>query len=279
MLWFWMALAAGLMWGVCATSDKYFLTHYVKEPLLLPLLLNLANLMATPIIFVFADVGFHLPYSVLSYFRGMITFVGFSLYFMAMKKSDASRVIALHNTMPLFVLLMATFLFGEVFLPLTYLGIFLIVAGAVMVSWKGFSRTGVVYVLLMTVLLGTNSLFSKFLVQFISPWEILFYSIFGYLTLSLIFYRKYWPGFQKWMIPFGLAAWLGLAGHAIYITAMGIGTVSLVASLVATEPLWVLIFATAMSWKGHLHEHVHWKAVGVKLAAIVLIIAGVYFIS
>jgi len=279
MLWFWLALSAGLLWAVCAITDKYFLTHYVKEPLLLPFLLNIANLLATPIIFVLADVGFSFPYSVLSYFRGMITFLGLSCYFMAMNKDDASRVISLHNTMPLFVLFFATFLFGEIFVPLTYMGIVLIVIGAVMISWKGFSRRGLLYVLGMTLLLAINSIFSKFLVQHIGPWEILFYSIFGYLTLSLIFYRKYWPGFQKWMIPFGFTAWLGLFTHGIYITAMSIGTVSLAASLVATQPLWVLIFATFLSWRGHLHEKVHWKTVGMKLVAIVLIVLGVYLIS
>jgi len=140
-MWIFFSILAALCWAIVNIVDKYILTKWVRNPLIPVIILGIIGLIASIIVY------FIYGFSYLSYFNIFLAFIAgiFYLlmsifYFKAVKIEEISRVSPLFYLSPLFILFFAAIFLGEVFTPLKYLGIFLLVFGAILISSRNLSK-------------------------------------------------------------------------------------------------------------------------------------------
>ena len=141
MLWVIYSIIAVLIWSIVNIVDKHILEKRIKNSLIPVVIFGVIGLLIAIIIYLLQ--GFQ-PLSGLNIILALIAGIFLKLtnvfYFKATKIEEISRVIPLLSLSPLFVLILATIFLGEVFKPLQYLGIFLLVIGAILLSTKNFKE-------------------------------------------------------------------------------------------------------------------------------------------
>ena len=141
MLWIIYSIIAVLIWSIVNIVDKHILEKRIKNSLIPVVIFGVIGLLIAIIIYLLQ--GFQ-PLSGLNIILALIAGIFLKLtnvfYFKATKIEEISRVIPLLSLSPLFVLILATIFLGEVFKPLQYLGIFLLVIGAILLSTKNFKE-------------------------------------------------------------------------------------------------------------------------------------------
>ena len=141
MLWIIYSIIAVLIWSIVNIVDKHILEKRIKNSLIPVVIFGVIGLLIAIIIYLLQ--GFQ-PLSGLNIILALIAGIFLKLtnvfYFKATKIEEISRVIPLLSLSPLFVLILATIFLGEVFKPLQYLGIFLLVIGAILLSTKIFKE-------------------------------------------------------------------------------------------------------------------------------------------
>ncbi len=192
----------------------------------------------------------------------------------------ASLATVVQCNAPIFVTIMAWFLFQEVLTWRKIIAVILAAAGTVLVS--GLSSTGewkivpigLLIALGSAVTYGSLSLFGKKLSGDYNAWTIMFY-IFTFGTITLFIFQlgtpEPWPtgaGIIPWFVFFVLIS--TITGFALYTMALKKLPAS-IASITATSEI---LFASIMAYI-FLHERMDlWQ-----IAGAVLIISGVVLVS
>lgn len=176
------------------------------------------------------------------------------LTYTGIAKVGASRGTALRCTHPLFSALLALTLLGETATGHVLTGIILVVTGIALISWRddagvstnrwwhgGYSLGGAI-----TAAAVHN--IARFSLKS-AGYPILFSAIVGVVSLVVfIIYLAFAdaPNKPSWdkraMKPFLTAAVLENVGFLLFNTALSVGPVVLVTPMVATQPMWVLVF-------------------------------------
>lgn len=176
------------------------------------------------------------------------------LTYTGISKIGAARGTALRSTHPLFSTLLALTLLGETATVPVLTGILLVVVGITLISWREekriasarwwhggysiggaftaaavhniarFSLKSAAYPILFAAIVGAVSL-----VTFA-----------GYLTLAGGSNQPVWD--RRAMKPFLAAAVLENMGFLLFNVALSVGPVVLVTPMVATQPMWVLVY-------------------------------------
>lgn len=187
--------------------------------------------------------------------------------------------VVLYNA-PIFVTIMAWFLFRESITTRKIIAVILAATGTILVS--GISNTGDWKILPIGLLIamgsafayGSLSLFGKKLSGENNSWTILFY-IFAIGSMTLFIFQlgrpDPWP-FHTGILPLfsGLVLLSTITGFALYITALKILPASIASITATTEILFVLILAFTI-----LQERMDLWQVG----GAVLVICGVVLVS
>lgn len=293
MLWVIFSILAALCWAIVNTVDKYIITKWVKTPIVPLVVMGFIDIIVA--VLIFALKGF----SELSYFYILLTllaggiYVGASfVYFKAIKKDEISRLVPLYQLEPLFVLLLATIFLGEFFIPLKYLGIFLLVAGSFLISYrpsKGikFGRS-IKFMIFAVFIFAVNAVFIKYLLNFADYWTIFSYARIGsFLALVPVIYfsipelketvRKHG---KKTLAIMSANSVLNVLGVFFITIAASLGFITLVRALTSLQPFFVLLFAIILSifFPKILKEDINKKTIVLKVIAIILLIAGALII-
>jgi len=293
MSWIFLSILAALIWSVVNIFDKYILSKLVEKPIVPVIVMGIIGLIASAAIFV--TLGFQ-PLSavniLLAILAGILYALDTFLYFHAVKIEEISRVIPLFYLMPLFILVIAALFLGEVFTPIKYLGIILLVAGAMFVSSnKLFFNLGKAFwlMVLASLLLAINQVITKYLLGFADFW-----TIFGYIRIGTFIalvpavitniesfksiYRK------QGLRPFGfisVSESLNMLGVLLITLAAAAGSITLVNALSSVQPFFVLIFTIIISifYSQILKEEIKKSVVVRKVVAILVMFVGVLLIS
>lgn len=293
MLWVILSILAALIWAVVSTIDKYVLTKWIRNPIVPVMVLGVVGLIAGLIVYLFHG------FSELSYFNIFLAFISGVLYilmsmfyFKAAKIEEISRVVPLFYLTPLFVLIFATLFLGEIFTPIKYVGIFLLVIGAILISSKKFIKIGLGkaswFMILSVISLSIYEILLKYLLNFADFWTIFSYTRIGTIfALIPIFYfsfsdlRKTVKDHGKKVVgAISFNESLNLIGVLLITIATAIGYISLVSSLSSVEPFFVLLFAVILSifYPKILKEEITRHTLEVKLIAIVVMFIGAVLI-
>jgi len=288
MSWILFSILAAVCWSVVNVVDKYILTKWVKEPIVPVMILGFVGLMSSFIIF------FINGFVQLSYYHILLAIIGGVfymfmniLYFKAVKIEEISRVIPLFYLTPLFVLVLATIFLKEIFTPIKYMGIILLVIGAILISMKKFQISfgkAFWFMIIASFSLSIYSVLIKYLLNFADFWTIFAYLRIGvFIALIPFLYSNFRHLIStvrengiKVVFIIGFNESLNLFAVLLFTLASSIGFVTLVNAIASVQPFFVLLFAVIFSifYPQTLKEEINKSTMFIKLTAIVLIFIG-----
>lgn len=176
------------------------------------------------------------------------------LTYMGIAKVGAARGTALRSTHPLFSTLLALTFLGETATASVLTGILLVVAGIVLISWREERPLASArwwhgaYSLAGAAAAAAVHNIARFSLKSAGH-PILFAAIVGGVSLPTFAVGLAVPGAldrplwdRRAMGPFLATAVLENMGFLLFSTALSVGPVVLVTPMVASQPMWVLIF-------------------------------------
>lgn len=292
-MWIIFSILAALCWAIINIVDKYIITKWVRKPIIPVIILSFISLIAGITIY------FIKGFSYLSYFNLFLVFIAgvfyilmILLFFKALQLEEVSRVVPLFYLAPLFILIFAGTFLGEIFTPLKYLGIFLLMIGTILISSKDiykirFSK-GVGLMILSALALSINQILTKYLLGFADYWTIFSYTRIAVFIGLIPFTFIYFPELRdtvkrhgkKVVVVISLNETFNLFAVFIFTIAVSIGYVTLVNSLSSIQPFFVLLFALILSifYPHIIKEKIDKSVVILKFLAIALMFIGVILI-
>ena len=292
MSWYVYTLLAVMFWTVVNIIDKHLLSDKIKNPLNLFVFFGLISGICSLLIFVFRPVFFTFPDSILALASGLTYSLALLLYYYSLKTGEVSRLIPITYTSPLFVAVMAAFFISEILSIGNYIGIVLIVFGAILVSSKKWSALkfdkSFFLMLAAAVFFAVYDIFNKYLTNTYN-----FLNIFAYIALGvaiaalvvLLFKHKELLGnirkMQKTTLLMVLTTNLfNTIGICCFIIAISTGAVTLASGLSAIQPFIVLFMAVFLTkfFPNIIKEEIDRKTLAKKFLAILLVVIGTILI-
>ncbi|MFH1294461.1 MAG: DMT family transporter [Candidatus Aenigmatarchaeota archaeon] len=292
MIWAMLSVLAALMWAVVNTVDKYLLTKYLKNPVIPTLFFGVISLFSAVAVYIIQGVQ-SLPAEgiVLALIAGMCHIAAMFLYLKAVKVEEISRIVPLFHLESLFIAVLAAVFLGEIFTPVKYAGIFLLVAGAMMISYKGkgirLSR-GFWLMILAALMFTATTVMIKYLLAFADYWSIFAYiRFFVGATMLPVFYmnrhavtdvlRKH--GKKPLLMITGNEI-LNVLALLVFVMAVASGFVTLVDAFQTTQSLFVIVIATALGmFCPKIFKEELGKAIALKLTAVLIMFLGILLLS
>ena len=302
-MWVALAIASAAALGLANIAHKRLLDNYLDGVGVLGAGSIITRLI--PGIIVLAIIGWPddaPPTAVaIALLSGVSLGAGLALLFLGLKLGEASRAVAVSQTNPILVALLALIFLDEPISPLQWTAIALVVAGAILVSVEGIGADagrrlfrltpGLTALIGSSAGLGIAFFLAKLALsdldasgRSLSPWLVFALQELGMAPVFAIFGRPdNWrrlrrglrtaPALATFIIGEGILPQLAII---LFIWAFSIGPVSLAAAILATRPLFVFVVGTLLSWRmlGLLRESLGPPALAAKLAAIIMIVAG-----
>ena len=223
---------------------------------------------------------------------GIIRTGGIIIMLYILQREEVSRVVPVVYIYPIFVAIMAVPLLGESLYYLEWLAIIIVVAGAIMISVKrspsgGAAWLGRSFLLLLgsSLLLAVADISSKYVLAYISFWNLLWLGAFCLAGVVLLIslrpriFREL-SGMKQRKLAIGLVVFnetLAMLGATMLLWAIQEGPVSLVSTITASRPVFVLIFALILSRV--LPAFLEWQrgrgTLAVRLIATAMIVGGI----
>lgn len=293
-MWAFFSILAAFCWSISNTIDKLVLTKWVRKPLTPVIISGVIWLVVSPIVYLV--YGF----SYLSYFNiflavltGILTILLYIFYFKAMQIEEASRIIPLFYLAPFFILILAAIFLNEIFSPIKYLGIFLLIVGAILISTKKLSKISFGkafwWMVLAAGFSAVNAILTKYLLNSANFWTIFGYKGVGMAIGSISVAFFYFPDLmetvkrhgKKAIIAMSASETLTVIGILFTIIAMSVGYVTLVNALSSVQPFFVLLITVLLSifFPSILKEEINKSTIFLKLSAIILMFIGAILIT
>ncbi|MBI3589215.1 MAG: EamA family transporter [Candidatus Liptonbacteria bacterium] len=300
MSWIFFAIAAPALYAASNFVDKFLIEKRVRDPMILAVLGGFSTCLTGLGILVFR--GFPgVPSNQLFYLllAGVLFEVAIVPWYKAISVEDVSRVAPLGQAIPVIVLILSYLFLGERLAEKQLLGFLFILAGGFLLSVKTFgkgifkARKALWYMLAASSLFAIPLVLFKFVSLEQGFWGSLAYEFIGggigalVLFLYVVFSRR--PNFREEIVQTRFGTWAIIGSNeALYIFsrvlnfyAIALASVSLVTVFGGFQPFFMLGFGLILSrwFPNVVKEDVEKKTLALKLAAIVLIFAGVWFIN
>lgn len=210
-----------------------------------------------------------------------------------LQREDVSRVMPIVYTYPVFVAIMAIPLLGETLSYLQWLAIIIVVAGAIVVSVEKSPSAGSLgrpFLLLFvtSLLFAVSDIFHKYALTYLSFWNV--YSL-SFFSLSGVFLAvalrpstiKKLRDMKQRNSAMALLVFneiLVLLAIVLALWAMARGPVSLVSTIGAARPLFVVIYSIILGFilPRFLIRRISGRVMALRLIAIAMIAGGVSII-
>ncbi len=293
MLWVLFSLLAAFCWAIVNTVDKYVITRWVRTPFVPMSIMGFVAFSAAMLILIFR--GFS-EMAYLHIFLAGLTGVSYVLttflYFRAIKVDEVSRIIPLYQLAPLFVLIFATIFLGEVFTAITYVGIFLVVSGSFLITYRVSEGIrigrGIRFMVASVLLMSMSSVLTKYLLGFTDYWTVFSYSTLGTFVALIPFALLHLKDIRTTARRHGAKS-LGVIAVRDVINYLGVlcmfvavsaGFVTLARTLTSLQPFFVLLFAVFLSmfFPKIMKEDIDRKTITLKVVAILLLVVGAVII-
>lgn len=305
--WLLLSIGAAFFWAVVNLLDKILVIEHIKSQwtrLILDSSVGISSCLLVYFTGLLSNVTIEII--LLSISAGIILF-GFNyLYYKALETADVSVTAVLMQTVPIFTAVWGFLFFGELFFPVVYIGIGLIIFGAILSNIEfdtlGFHKifggknwnAAVLYIFPGIFLVSINYALQKYILNFTNSWTVFFWGRIGAFVLTSFFFiisRKIRTDFLQTIreikaLPLLMLSgveWFNLFGIFLIITAYSTGPITLVATVSAVQPLFVIIIMIVFSIlrkKSILSDFSNNKKVlAIRIVASILLIAGIYIVS
>src|SRR3989338_2269729 len=256
MSWVFFSVAAAFLWAIANVVDKFVLSKWGVKPIVIIFLNCILGLISALWIFWFLGWGELTKAQLLLALVAGIAYVAIILFYLhAVSLSEISRVVPLFYFSPLFIAILAAIFLGEIFAPVKYLGIALLVIGAMLISLRDFSSfhsSKAFYCMVLSALaLATAEVIAKYLLSFTDYWHVFAYlRMAAFLAILPVAYlcsadlSAFWKsvGAVKKTVIIGINEFSTLVGVLFITVAAGLGFITLVNALAAVQPFFVLLF-------------------------------------
>lgn len=293
--WLILTIIASIIWPFGNIVDKIFLTKHVKNPFSYQILCGLTNGLMILLFPLFVPISIIFPWFILGVVCSLMGWSIFIIYNKAVMTEEISRVVPLMYLSTIFLLPIAIFFLNEVLGLSKYVGIVLLVLGAILISYKKIGNKGkissvVKLLIFFDLLMAIYGVLLKYILGFMDHWSLLFWVNFGgmlggFLFLSVSRIRNNFLNDMKKLGRKGLAfRYLGVStyysGVIPYYIALSLGPVSLVSGVNSLQPFFVFLYVTIISLftPKMIREKIDKKTLILKLIAVCLIFIGTWFI-
>jgi drug/metabolite transporter (DMT)-like permease len=197
MSWFFIALWAPFLLACANHNDKFLLSRYIKEKNIGSIVIfsSLFSGVAIPIVLFIQpdvyDVSFVQGSAVVA--TGMLSVFATVCYLYALDLDEASFVTPFYQTVPIFAYFLGYFILDETITLVQGLGSFVIIAGALALSFEfgsrgmRFKRNVMALMLAASFLSATNGVIFKLIALDKGFWVSLFWGFVGQVMAGLTF--------------------------------------------------------------------------------------------
>jgi drug/metabolite transporter (DMT)-like permease len=268
MSWFFIALCAPFLLACANHNDKFLLSRYIKEKSIGSIVIfsSLFSGVAIPIVLLIQpdvyDVNLVQGSAVVA--TGMLSVVAVVCYLYALDLDEASFVTPFYQTVPIFAFFLGYFILGETITLAQGLASFVIIAGALALSFEfgrrgvRFKRNVVALMLAASFLSAINGVIFKLIALDKGFWVSLFWGFVGQVVAGLTFlvcvpsYRRDFLGLfkQQKVAAVGLIAAsriLVSVSEAVTLYATLLAPVALVLLVNSFQPLFVLALGVVLT--------------------------------
>jgi drug/metabolite transporter (DMT)-like permease len=294
MSWILFSILAALVWAAVNLVDKYILTKWIKKPIVPVMVLGVIGLTASFAVYLIKGFAALSHFNLfLALIAGIFYIFVILFYFKAVKIEEISRIVPLFYLSPVFVLILAMIFLKEFFDPVKYLGILMLIIGAILISSRNLFKIsfGRAFWLMMlaSFSLAVNSVIIKYLLNFADYWTIFAYVRIGtFIALIPIFYLNF-KDIKEAVKEHGkrvigvisINEIINLVGVLFITMALAAGYATLVSALSSVQPFFVLFFALVLSifYPKILKEEIGKSVVFWKLIAIIIMFIGAVLIT
>lgn len=295
--WIYFVLIAELMWAFTSLFDKILLSkNYIKSPLIFIVFNGLMNVL---VFFLFPFFNFELLGKIdilISILAGVFLTAGIMLYYKAVQHEEISRVLMLWQLVPIFVLVFSFLFLREVLTAGSFIGFFFLLIAGLVVSYKKSKdsfRIGraFYYMVASTFFISIFYIFSKHIYKAASFWNafmwlrlsalapVLLLLVPSVRTRFLSDFKDMKSGAKRLILS---KMTIDFSAFIVLGFAMLSGPVSLISALgSSTAPVFIfaITLVTSLHFPKIVKEDINSKSVLIKISAIILIIAGIWFIN
>ncbi len=304
MNWFFIALIGPFLYALANHTDKYLISKYLKngEAGAFIIFSALFSIVTLPIIALIepgvAAVGWKVAIG--QAINGMMIMLSILCYFYALHEDEASYVVPLYQTMPIFGFILGFIILGESITGAQAMASLLILAGASVLSidikGKGKFRLKKKVIGLMLAASFFYAL-STVMFKFIAVgeenfWSSLFWTFVGKVAIGVIFFAcvsSYRVQFMKMLRSNGagpialtsLSETLFIGAEAVSTFAILLAPVFMVLLVDAFQPIFVLIMGVLLTvfFPKISQESLSRKNMIQKILGIGIIVLGTYFVG
>lgn len=292
-MWIIFTFLAIMSFAIINVLDK-FVYEKLTTKLIVPLMISgIVGVLVSIGIFLLNGYSvISIPIMILTLFSGVVLAIGIFFYNNSVKTEEISRLSALFSLEPLVLLIFATLFLGEHFSTSKYVGIFLLVFGAFIISIKNSFlpriEKSLIYVAGSIIFFALFSIIVKYVLNYADFWTVFAYSRIGmFLTLIPIYFLK-GKEIKYNLVKFGkksiflmmASSIITVIGYLFWTIALNEGYVSLVSALASFQPLMVLILSTMLTvfFPNIVKENISKFALILKLIGVSAMITGSIFI-
>ena len=291
-MWIFLAICSAASLGLANIAHKRLLDNYLEGVGALGAGSIVTRSVCAAIVLL--AVGWPAAAPVESVVIGLLSGVslgaGLLLLFLGLKLGEASRAVAVSQTNPILVALLAMVVLGETISAPQWAAIALVIAGVALVSIEGFGRgllkltPGLTVLAGSSITLGLSFFLAKLVLTDLTPWEVFGLQELGMVPAFAVFgmpanWRRLFNGLRSgpalttFVIGEGLLPQLAIL---LFLWSFNFGPVSLASAILATRPLFVFVVGTLLSWRtfGMMQESLRPEALAAKGVAILMIVGG-----
>jgi uncharacterized membrane protein len=302
MSWFFIALWAPFFLACANHNDKFLLSTYLKTKSVGSIVIpsSLLSGVTVPIILLIQPDAYHVSIveGTALVATGMASVFAAVCYLYALNIDEASFVTPFYQTVPIFAYFLGYFFLGETVTLVQGLGSFVVIAGALALSFEfgqrgmRFKRTVVALMLAASLLSAVNGVVFKLIAVERGFWVSLFWGFVGQVMAGLIlvlcvpsYRRDFLALFRQHKAAavclIALSKLLFSGSEAITLYATLLAPVALVLLVSSFQPLFVFILGIVLTL---FFPRVAKESLGdmkmlQKVAGIGLMLAGGYLIS
>jgi drug/metabolite transporter (DMT)-like permease len=293
MSWAILSLSSALIWAIVNMIDKHNMSGRDIKPSVPLMVIGLMGALISIGIYFFK--GFQ-PLSavhlLMALGMGVLYWIMALCYFKAVQLEEISRVIPIYYTQPLFIAIFAAITLGEIFSPLEYLGILLLILGSIGISLKppyGIKLGKAFWLVFFSAFLnGIQYTVTKYLLGFADYWTVFAWIRVGTFlaVIPLVLghsgeLKEIFKKDRKGFSLVSLSEFLNFIALFVFTVAFSMGPVTLVHALSTVQSFFVLAFSVIASlwFPSILKENVEKRTVALKLVAIAVMFIGAQLIS
>ena len=255
--------------------------------------MGISSILIIVPILLFFEFSFEMPWMILGILVSAPRLITLIYYSKSVNSGDVSRALPIMKTSPIFVAVLAAIFLAERLSLINYAGIVLVVIGGLVMSIKNvrnFSwHAPVKYAILTAIVYSITLLIRKFILGNFDFISLFFWVSVGQFLFSFLLFSKkttrtntlkFFNLRKKYLLTYLVSQIIAKIGSLFNIMALSLGSASLIATVGAIQPLFVLLFATLISiFAPHIiKEDLAKENFLLKLMGILLIIFGTLFI-